>query len=531
MPRTKTQRCRRLLVLFCMFVIFSASFTVSAFADYVNVTTGTSYSYFQTYSSKGVWTGVGTPTHTIVQTGAPVYCLQTDYSSPSGSGYTDTDPWNYYDATTICGLQAILEHGYPNDSGGYTADEARYATANAIRFWLAERGAQGVPTWMNLSKYSHLFRAAYGYEGLFDWCMYLLDCARNQVLIEHEISFSEPEFAVAGDYYEYTTTVSLTNCGLGYTLDRSGLPDDAVIEGHTGNSGDVLTIRIPTKYDSSIYTLSATGVDNRTAASLIYYAPDNWNEQRIVTYSYDIESNVATASVQISTPEKPKTGKLIIHKYDAETTGPISGVSFGLFDMSGTQIAEAVTDDTGTVIITDIPAGEYFFREISAPGMYVADDTQHNFIVSTDEELSFDIYNTRKVGSITVLKQDAYGNALPGAVFLLERSTDGGTTWDWIAEQSSDNGGAAVFSELSISGVYRVTEIKAPAGHTLQSGVLFEGELGDSGSYDISFISCDCTIMTLPFTGQSGFRYIQFAALMLCMSLFIISKTKKEKPE
>ena len=55
MPRTKTQRCRRLLVLFCMFVIFSAYFTVPAFADYVNVTTGTSYSYFQTYSSKGVY--------------------------------------------------------------------------------------------------------------------------------------------------------------------------------------------------------------------------------------------------------------------------------------------------------------------------------------------------------------------------------------------------------------------------------------------------------------------------------------------
>lgn len=142
MPRTKTQRCRRLLVLFCMFVIFSASFTVSAFADYVNVTTGTSYSYFQTYSSKGVWTGVGTPTHTIVQTGAPVYCLQTDYSSPSGSGYTDTDPWNYYDATTICGLQAILEHGYPNDSGGYTADEARYAKHYAE--WSAEKS--GRPT-------------------------------------------------------------------------------------------------------------------------------------------------------------------------------------------------------------------------------------------------------------------------------------------------------------------------------------------------------------------------------------------------
>ena len=73
------------------------------------MTTGTSYSYFQTFSSSGVWTGVGTPTHTIVQTGAPAYCLQTEYTSPSGGGYTTTDPWYYYDAATIYGLQAILD--------------------------------------------------------------------------------------------------------------------------------------------------------------------------------------------------------------------------------------------------------------------------------------------------------------------------------------------------------------------------------------------------------------------------------------
>ena len=57
MSRTKTMWCRQLLMLACAIVIFSVFFTAHASADYVNVTTGTSYSYFQTFSSSGVWTG------------------------------------------------------------------------------------------------------------------------------------------------------------------------------------------------------------------------------------------------------------------------------------------------------------------------------------------------------------------------------------------------------------------------------------------------------------------------------------------
>ena len=54
MSRTKTMWCRQLLMLVCAIVIFSVFFTAHASADYVNVTTGTSYSYFQTFSSNGV---------------------------------------------------------------------------------------------------------------------------------------------------------------------------------------------------------------------------------------------------------------------------------------------------------------------------------------------------------------------------------------------------------------------------------------------------------------------------------------------
>ena len=134
---------------------------------------------------------------------------QTNYNSPNNSGYSSTSGWQYYDETTIRGLQSILEHGYPNDDGGFSADEARYATANAIRFWLAERGAEGVPDWMNLQLYSQFFRGAPGYEYLFQWCMYLLENARYQVTYSHSVSFSPITLTEDGDYYVGTTTVTL----------------------------------------------------------------------------------------------------------------------------------------------------------------------------------------------------------------------------------------------------------------------------------------------------------------------------------
>ena len=61
--------------------------------------------------------------HYINETGQVAYCLQTNYNSPNNSGYSSTSGWQYYDEVTIRGLQAILEHGYPNDTGGFPDDE------------------------------------------------------------------------------------------------------------------------------------------------------------------------------------------------------------------------------------------------------------------------------------------------------------------------------------------------------------------------------------------------------------------------
>ena len=95
------------------------------------------YDYFQYYSS-GSWHDLNTPVHRD-SSGNYAYCLEHEKDPPSsGSVYTDFDPALVFNPTTIRGIQAILDHGYPIESGGLNSSKAHYATANAIRTWIRD---------------------------------------------------------------------------------------------------------------------------------------------------------------------------------------------------------------------------------------------------------------------------------------------------------------------------------------------------------------------------------------------------------
>ena len=460
---------KRILAFLCIFLVLLAILPISSFADWVTVGTYPSASYFQTFSSKGVWTALGTPMHYINETGQVAYCLQTNYNSPNNSGYSSTSGWQYYDEVTIRGLQAILEHGYPNDTGGFPADEARYATANAIRFWLAERGAEGVPAWMNLQQYSQFFRGASGYEYLFQWCLYLLANARYQVTSSHSVSFSPITLTEDGEYFVGTTTVSLENCSGGYSLDTSGLPSDAEVYGYTGNHGDVLTIRIPKIYGSSAFTLSAVGRDNKTDASLVFFNPSNWGEQRILAYTYDIDSDAATASIELITPEPelPKTAGLTIRKLDADTGLAMPGVTFALYNSSGVTAAYGTTGDDGYVYFTNMPLGDYYYEEINTLDGYVLDNTRYSVsLVSSGQTVEVTMTNSRFRAKLVIVKQDGETKApLSGAGFRLFN-----TSGEIVGEGYTDENGQIAFENLK-KGSYTYQEYEAPPGYALDDTV------------------------------------------------------------
>ena len=110
----------------CTMLLMCAALPVCAFADDVHIFTAYQpFMYFEKYD--GVWGDLGTPPHSVVETGQPAYCLQMSMESPYGDGYDVTDGSQYYTPTILNGLKAILAHGYPASTGGFTDNEAQTA--------------------------------------------------------------------------------------------------------------------------------------------------------------------------------------------------------------------------------------------------------------------------------------------------------------------------------------------------------------------------------------------------------------------
>ncbi|MBQ9632513.1 MAG: thioester domain-containing protein, partial [Lachnospiraceae bacterium] len=201
MTKTKLFWRRQLCMLFCVILIFSAVFP-PAYADTAVITSSAMYSYFETYSSSGYWVDIQTPAHWITDTGEVAYCLQTNKDNPSYSSYYTIDGELVYDDYVLTGLRAILNNGYPADNGGFDDEAARYATANAIRFWMAENYCDGMPQYLNLHVNGDWIRGKYGNEDLFDWALYLLGLARSQSVNPINIgslAFSPTEITLSQD--------------------------------------------------------------------------------------------------------------------------------------------------------------------------------------------------------------------------------------------------------------------------------------------------------------------------------------------
>ena len=467
----KTQRIVRKAAALFLCVMLFATLCTSASAQEVTVTTTLTNSYFQTLTSSGRWNGIGTPLHTIAETGQVAYCLQTDYRSPEGSGYTSIDGSDYYDQTTLNGLQAILENGYPVSSGGYSADEARYATANAIRFWLAERGCEGVPGWMDYSRFSQFLKGAPGHEDLFDWAIYLLNQARNQNVQNGSIELSPSDLTLVqeGKYFVGQTTVTLNNCS-SYSIDMYTLPFGTEIDGVTGNSGDTIRIKIdPERYKEREMTVLFEGDGVGGQAALLFFSPYNSGEQRVVAYDVDAYGTNTGAKLNIHIPEPKDTGRLEIKKVDADTGKAIPGVVFALGDSSGEQVRSAVTDENGCAVFDGLELGDYFYIEESAPEGYIVDDSKHyvtvsynNQVVSCTMENKFE----KPVGSFNIHKTDEdTGKAIAGVSYELRKNSG-----QLVAEKKTGSDGYVRFTDLEL-GEYTYKEISAPVNYVVDNTV------------------------------------------------------------
>ena len=469
MPLAKNKWRRSIAVLLCAMLIFSTAFSVTAFADNAVVTSGSMYSYFQTFSSKGQWVDVMTPSHWITDTGEVAYCLQTSKDSPYNSGYHTVEGSDYYDQRTLTGLYAILENGYPVTTGGFTDEQARYATANAIRFWCAENYCEGMPQYLNLNVNGDWIRGKYGYEDLYDWCLGLVQKARNQAASSPStgsISFSPTSLTLTEDtnrdYFVGSATVSKSISG-SYGLSHN-LPDGSSITGYSGNSGDRLSIQIPTDYGEQNFTITASGNHSGNTAKLFFWQPDAYNQQRVVTCVLDTDSTYVEANMTVITPKAtPKNGNIQLTKWD-ENGNPLPGVSFALYDSTKQQISSGTTDGSGIITFADLPLGIYYYAETAALPGYVLDSTLYPVSITEGGQLvTVTATNILARGNVSVLKADETGAPLGGVHFTLTDSSS-----QVGAEGDTPDDGKLTFSGLLL-GSYTLQETATVPGYVLDT--------------------------------------------------------------
>lgn len=380
------QRYRKIVCLALAVLMLLGLMSPALAASTVITNQDNSYDYFEYYGSNGEWNDLNTPYH-YDSAGNIAYCVEHKKDPPSsgGTSYSDFDPSAIFSGSTITGIQAILDHGYPVSSGGLSSAEAHYATANALRAWIYESAGQGY-NFMDVSR--GYVRAKEGAEHVWNLFMRLLSYGRSGQTTGGgsggEIIVSAPNFRLTwqlvGGRLQTSLTVQAPN---GYTIQPSH--SDVTIQGYTGGTHDELIITAPVSLGGTDVSLFIQGKGSTAGKSalLYWYEPSSsGSRQRVVTVEMSAGGAPDSGYVYI-------TGgffDLTVRKTDNYTNTPLDGAVFQL-SQGGSPIsltetgpgqytpggsANTFTTSGGRAYISGLPGGSYTLTEVSPPhGGYV----------------------------------------------------------------------------------------------------------------------------------------------------------------
>ena len=407
----KTKRIMALLL--CLLTIIGLMPGVASAAQStvtIESQTNSAFDYLQYYSD-GSWKDLNTPRHWIESTGEIVYCVEHAATNPHGQTYTATSPSSVFSSSTLSGLNSIFMYGYPNNKpAGFTDDEARQATANAIRFWLSEQGEAESYSFTNRRANPNSIRAKSGYEHVLEYADELLAKARARQELPHSIGFSPStvQLSASGGGFSGQTTVQLTNINSGYTLDTSALPSGSNVSGYTGRRSEKLTITVPASAAGQSFSISAEGSDTRSVDNITAYVPANGSLQKVFLCATTAQV-VATASFNVGVPAY---GKVQVIK-TGENSAALAGVKFGVYSDSAckNKLTELTTGADGTATSGDIPVGTVYLKELSTVSPYIITTEVKSAAITSNAIAKVSFTNVAAKGKIRIEK---VGKALSG---------------------------------------------------------------------------------------------------------------------
>ena len=426
----KHRACRALLCL-----VLAASLllpmTVGALAGSTTIGTDASRpEYFEALGASGNYNPLKTPYHYDKTTGNVAYCLEHKKDSPSSSAeYTDFDASALWGQNTVTGIQAIVDHGYPNSCGGLSEEQAHYATANAIRAWMKESADVGYE-FMRVDK-GHV-RPLSGTAAQRTWAFFLelLGYARAGDVLSGgggtvRVSPREAVWTVDGDVLRTRIEVVSSD---GYALSRSH--SQVSVSGYTGGTYDVLDVTAPASLLGQTVQLifeAAAGAGN--GVTLYWCEPVSASSQSVAVVRLGGGSGVGeTRTVSITGPQLVS---LTVIKRDGSTGAALDGAVFALADASGNPVgltqtgagrytaggsAAQFTTSGGTAVIEGLTAGSYTLTEVSPPSPGYAAIAPETLQLTASGTATIDNVPTE----VNVTKQDGLtGERLAGMQFSL----------------------------------------------------------------------------------------------------------------
>ena len=275
-----------------------------------------------------------------------------------------------------------------------------------------------------------------------------------------------------------------------------------------------------------------------------------------------IYGNLELTKIDASNPEIKLSGAEFTVTREIPSGDPSLGSA--IREQVMPEVLDADGHGTGVYRLEHLRYGHYTIRETKAPEGYELSNEVFTIDITEDGKTytvsssGFDgVPNRQQVGSIQVKKVDPEGKPLAGVSFLLEYSRDG-KNWKSVVfrEEGSlptlggctsagltdgvlvtGEDGTALFSGLSITigenhVFYRLTETAAPEGYSLLAEPVFEGELPQDDSRDITVTAVNSSQYMLPFTGNTGFTAVPLGLLLtelaLCAAVFLFRKKKQE---
>lgn len=359
------------------------------------------------------------------------YCIDYGKSLPKVSSLT-------YQEDLSPEALAVLVYGYPNNSlgefgmSGEEAYEVQYLVTQ-MAFWevVTKTGENKRGLDFNIDDVI----ASSGYESIMDD---MKSAAKKLADSAMQFPYSpEPRIAidttnynivengdlvVAGPYkitgYDGGTKTDFTVHDIKTTLSKSApsssyVADKSLNPKTNASLGEEVYVVTKKSETQANFNLNVEASGDKLKCSS-YGASGSSSVQNFAT----IVKEPVTVSQSVNITWKKDTGNITIVKED-QLGNKIKDVRFEVLDSTSNKVAEVVTNASGKIELINMPTGQYYIKEISAPIGYVFNKATQSVVVTSGNTSNVNISNTKSTGILKVVKTDENGDPVANVKFKI----------------------------------------------------------------------------------------------------------------